>query len=318
MAARGSIRTAGPIAVPGPMVFIVGSGRCGSTLVQDVLTRHPDVAFLSNLQDRYRWLDWTGRWNRVIYRMVPERLTRKGRVRFAPSEGYRALAREVSPFVCSPGRPLRADDAEPWLAEAYRRFFDQRASRQPGCVFLQKFTGWPRVDFTRAVFPDARFIHVVRDGRAVANSLVQMPWWRDYADAVLLGHLPPADLDLYERSGRSVGLLAGLVWKSVVDAHEQARRHVPYGRWLTVRYEDVVARPAQELDQLRRYVGLVESSAFDRAVRRTRVSDRRAQAYEVELGPRTRALLDDVLGDHLARYGYSPRVDMAAARVRSG
>lgn len=297
----------------GPMVFIVGSGRCGSTLVQDVLARHPDVAFLSNVEDRYRCLDWTGRWNRVVYGKVPERLTQKGRVRFAPSEGYRALAREVSPFLCSPGRPLRADDAEPWLAEAYRRFFERRSARQPGCVFLHKFTGWPRVGFTRAVFPDACFIHVVRDGRAVANSLVQMPWWHDYADAVLLDHLPPADLDVYERSGRNVGLLAGLVWKSVVDAHEHARKEVPDGRWLTVRYEDVVARPAQALDQLRRYMGLAESSVFDRAVGRTHVSSRRAQAYEVELGPGTRALLDDVLGDHLAGYGYSPWADMAAA-----
>ena len=32
--------------------FVLGTGRCGSTLVHELVARHPDVGFLSNLEDR--------------------------------------------------------------------------------------------------------------------------------------------------------------------------------------------------------------------------------------------------------------------------
>ena len=35
-------------------VFVLGSGRCGSTLVQEVLARHPAMAFVSNIDDAIR------------------------------------------------------------------------------------------------------------------------------------------------------------------------------------------------------------------------------------------------------------------------
>ncbi|MEY2426226.1 MAG: hypothetical protein QOI61_1798, partial [Actinomycetota bacterium] len=32
--------------------FVLGTGRCGSTLVHELLARHHDVGFLSNIEDR--------------------------------------------------------------------------------------------------------------------------------------------------------------------------------------------------------------------------------------------------------------------------
>ncbi len=37
-------------------------------------------------------------------------------------------------------------------------------------VFLSKYTDFPRVKLIKEAFPDSKFIHLVRDGRAVANS----------------------------------------------------------------------------------------------------------------------------------------------------
>ena len=108
--------------------FVLGTGRCGSTLVHEVLARHPDVAFLSNLEDRFPLPPAAGRWNNRVYRSLPASFTRKGRVRFAPSEGYHALDREVAPALSTPERDLLADDATPWLADRTRRFFEQRVS----------------------------------------------------------------------------------------------------------------------------------------------------------------------------------------------
>ena len=181
------------MATDASFAFVLGTGRCGSTLVHEVLARHPAVGFLSNVEDRLPLPPIAGRWNNEIFRAVPAALTRKGRLRFAPSEGYRALGRSVSPVLAAPLRDLRAQDVTPWLEQRTRRFFTGRAEAQGRPVFLHKFTGWPRAGFLGRVFPEARFVHVVRDGRAVANSFLQMPWWRGYEgpDAWGWGPLPP-------------------------------------------------------------------------------------------------------------------------------
>ncbi len=50
--------------------FVLGTGRCGSTLVHEVIARHPDVGFVSNIEDRLPLPAWTGR---VEQRTLPAR-----------------------------------------------------------------------------------------------------------------------------------------------------------------------------------------------------------------------------------------------------
>ncbi|MDP9298431.1 MAG: sulfotransferase, partial [Actinomycetota bacterium] len=195
--------------------FVLGTGRCGSTLVHELVARHPDVGFLSNLEDRVPLPAAAGRWNNELYRRVPEPLTRKGRLRFAPSEGYRALERVGSPALTAPVRDLLAEDVTPWLDARLHRFFEDRAHAQHKPLFLHKFTGWPRSGLLGRVFPEAKFVHVLRDGRAVANSFLQMPWWRGYAgpSGWGWGPLPATYAAEWESSGRSFAVLAGIQWK---------------------------------------------------------------------------------------------------------
>src|SRR5262245_34783722 len=151
------------------LAFVLGTGRCGSTLVHEILARHPDVGFVSNLEDRLPLRPLPTRFTNDLYRRVPDSFTVKGRLRFAPSEAYHALDREVSPMISAPVRDLLAEDVTPWVERRFRAFFLRRAEIQRRPLFLHKFTGWPRAGFVRRIFPEARFIHVVRDGRAVAN-----------------------------------------------------------------------------------------------------------------------------------------------------
>lgn len=286
--------------------MVLGTGRCGSTLVHEVLARHDDVGFMTNIDDRAGRVAVVERLNGPLYRRLPPSATRKGRVRFAPSEGYGALTREVGPMLEAPVRDLTSADVSPWLADRFRRFFTSRAEAQDRRVFLHKFTGWPRAGFVHAVFPEARFVHVVRDGRAVANSWLQMPWW--------LGHLGPtgwhfgplpADYEAeWQASGRSFVLLAGLAWKLLIDAFEEARAVIPSAQWLDVRYEDVVADPQGRMGEMLDFLELPRSSAFDRQLARYHFGAGRTDAYRADLGPADNALLDASLAGHLARYHY--------------
>ena len=53
-------------------VFLIGTGRCGSTLVHQLLARHPDVGFISNLEDRVPGLPASARRpGNALYRHAP-------------------------------------------------------------------------------------------------------------------------------------------------------------------------------------------------------------------------------------------------------
>jgi Sulfotransferase family len=290
----------------GKLVFVIGTGRCGSTLIQELLAHHPDVGFLSNLEDRIPGVSGgTSRATNMLYRRLPPSLTRMGRIRYGPSEGYRALAREVSPLVTNSCRDLRADDAMPWVTERFRTFFCERARAQRRPVFLHKFTGWPRTGFVHEIFPDARFIHIVRDGRAVVASALRMPWWMGHMgpEAWHWGPLPPAYAAEWEASGRSFAVLAALAWKILMDEFAAARELVPGDQWLDIRFEDVLADPKPRLKEMLGFMGLDEHRSVDAAlVRAGIVPDR--QRYRHELGSAGLAQVEKSLAEHLDAWGY--------------
>jgi hypothetical protein len=288
-------------------VFVVGTGRCGSTMVEEVLARHPDAGFLSNLEDRSRVGARVRPWNNRIYEMLPPAFTRKGRLRFAPSEGYRALDREVSPILSRPWRDLTAADVTPWLAARTRNFFDLRARAQGRKVFLHKFTGWPRAGFLAEILPEATFIHVVRDGRAVANSWLQMDWWEGFngPDHWQWGPLPPVYQEEWRKSEFSFPVLAGVLWKLLIDAHDVAAARLTKDRWLEVRYEDVVASPDRAFAEMLDFAGLPANPTFSQMLGRLPFGSDRTQAFRRDLGAETVAALSRSLEKHLERRHYA-------------
>lgn len=290
---------------PPTFVFVLGTGRCGSSLVHEVLARHPDVGFVSNIDDRLRAQVPVG-WVAPLYRRLPTRFTQKGRVRIAPSEGYRILDVTVSRGISSPARDLVAADATPWLSARFRAFFERQARAQGGLAFVHKFTGWPRARFIDAVLPTARFVHVIRDGRAVANSLLQMPWWRGYRgpDGWGWGPLPERYEKEWEAADRSFPVLAAIQWKLLMDEFEVARRSIPADRWLDVRFEDFLQDPVERTRELLTFGGLTWTDAFGRNFRHHAFDTTRTDAFRRDLGPADVQQIEDVLGEHLERLGY--------------
>ncbi len=285
--------------------FVLGTGRCGSTLVHEVLARHPDVGFVTNIDDRIGRAT-AARMQAELFRRLPTSATRKGRLRLAPSEAYRALEREVSPVIAESVRDLGAADAVPFLASRFRAFFDARAAAFGAPLFLHKFTGWPRARFVDRVLPGSRYVHIVRDGRAVAASWLQTDWWRGHVgpSGWHFGPLPPAYEKEWEASGRSFVLLAGLAWKLLLDAFDDSRAEIGDDRWLEVRYEDVLADPRGRTREILDFLGLAWTDAFESGFGDFRFDTERARAWRAVLGDEASAELDASLADHLTRRGY--------------
>ena len=309
------------------LLFIIGTGRCGSTMVQEVLARHPDVGFVSNVDTRFPRLKSKGRWNNTLYQLTPQKYTQRDRRRllgqgeagethFGPSEGYRILEREVSPIISARYRDLTADDLTPWLERRLHRFFEARIAAQKKSVFLHKFTGWPRASFLHKAFPQARFLHVVRDGRAVANSLVQRRWWLGYSGPPNwgFGPLSEADEQLWEKSGRDFIVLAGLEWKLLMDAFDSARATIADDLWMQVRYEDFVGAPRENVEKVLSFAGLVWSNEFEEKFDQFAFTKAKKDRHHKDLTEDQIGWLDKVLNDSLQELGYETGASSGATR----
>ena len=286
--------------------FVLGTGRCGSTVFHEILVGHPDVAFVSNLEDHVAALAGTTRWNSRLYRPARPTTTRKARLRFAPSEAYDALAREVSPMLVDPVRDLRRDDLTPWLERRLVSFFEARRHAQGRTHLSHKLTGWPRAELLAAAFADARFVHVHRDGRAVASSWLQMPWWRGHLgpSAWHFGPLPDDLAERWERSGRSFVALAGLGWVLLMRRYREVRTSIGAGRWTDLPYERLVEDPDGSFASILDFLGLDADAEFDRWRSRWPLHLDARDRFRSDLGPDAVAVLDDVMADELGAWGY--------------
>jgi hypothetical protein len=306
------------------LVVVFGTGRCGSTPIVEVVSRHREVGFVSNLDDKFSLLNLKGRWNNRLHRLSPPRdpkmrplndrrtLVELGRLRIAPAEAWKILDRQVAPIISAPFRDLGAEDCTPWLQGRLRGFFERRMAAQHRDVFIQHLTGWPRAGFIRTAFPETRFVHVIRDGRAVANSWLQMGWWRGYQGPAAwhLGPLSPEAAAVWEESGRSFVVLAGLGWKLLIESFERARAEVPDSQWMQVRYEDVVADPRRHIEAVLDFMGLPWTDEFEREFAKYPFEGSRVQGFRRDLGPDSIAELEATIGATLRAYGY----DTDAAR----
>lgn len=302
------------------VVVVAGTGRSGTTVVTELLARHPRTAFVSGLDDKLARLGLRGRWNGPLYRHAtaprPPALRawseavgvlQRGRLGVRPSEAYELLDRHVVAGWSRPVRDLVAEDMTPHVERRLRDFVEQRLEAQRADVLVLHVTGWPRTGFLQAALPDLRVVEVVRDGRAVASSWLQMGWWDGWQgpDRWLFGPLPPPLQAVWERSGRSFPVLAALGWQLLVEAAEQARERHPAGSWLDLRYEDLLADPAAAVRGLLDVAGLDHDPRFEAGVARHSLGGGRVDAYRRELTATQVADVESAIGPALRRWGYA-------------
>jgi hypothetical protein len=171
---------------------------------------------------------------------------------------------------------------------------------------LHKITGWPRIGFLRELFPDARFIHICRDGRAVANSLLEVDFWRGWCgpERWRWGELTGSQRAEWERHGRSFIALAGLQWKLLMDATAEAASRIPSGQFMQLRYEDFVSDPVQHFRNVAAFCGLEWLPRFEKAIAAYELRSANDK-WRRDLTAEQQAVLQSVLGESLAKYGYA-------------
>ncbi len=226
-----------------PAPFVVGVGRSGTTLLRLMLDAHPELAigaethFVPGLIERARAGD-DGR------RLVAEITAARSWGEFGIDA--EALTERVAALV------------EPSAAGVLRAFYELTAEVRGKRRWGDKTPGYVRrMSPIAETLPEARFVHLIRDGRDVALSRRRRG----------MGAQKP------------ISATAELWRRRIENARKRAR--ALRGRYLELRYEDLVADPEPALRRV------CELLALDYDAAMVRHADRAAQRLDElgDLGP---------------------------------
>lgn len=301
-------------APPGaPAPFVVGVGRSGTTLLRLMLDAHPEMAvppethFLPPLIDSFSRL-----------RVTPERLL--ATIESAPQSGWPESGIEAQALLARLReiKPLNAPDT----IRAFYGLYAERAGKERWGDKTPRYVT-TLAKLGRAV-PEARFVHMIRDGRDVALStnrrLVE-----------LRGSRPVPAERMAKRWRHRILSARGVA--QVAD------------RYLEIRYEDLVRDTETTLRRVCEFVDLDYNPVMlayheraserlqemnrerQRGDRRTLTGEERMQAhamttkppsaervevYKTEMDPAYRQEFERFAGDLLAELGYEADAPAAA------
>jgi hypothetical protein len=194
-------------ATPGPAVqapvFLVGSERSGTTLLRLMLDHHPEIAFEKEFDFVVTKVSDAGELPPLDGYLDWITTVRGADYSIEPSVGYREL---VNGF-------LRQKQAA------------SGGKRHVGATIHRNF------DRLRFLWPDARYIHLVRDPRDVARSVVQKGWAGN----------------IYQAS--EFWIQAENCWDSLVP-------NLSSNQAIEIHYEDLVLRTHLVLSEICRFVGV--------------------------------------------------------------
>jgi len=247
-------------------VFLVGSERSGTTLLRLMLDHHPQIAFFFEFQYAVSMMpDTTGWPDLKAYREFCEndRIFRDTRLKFDESLDYPHL---IDSFL----RQKQLRDGKPLVGAVVHYQFDRLLR----------------------IWPDARFIHLVRDGRDVARSVITNG---------LAGNMYTA---------AQTWMKAETLWSSFA-------RELPADRWTAVRYEDLVTKPETILTHICEFIGVAYDPAmleYSKDSTYEAPSPARMYQWKTRLNPDEIRLAEARIGSLLVERGYE-RSDYAPLEV---
>jgi hypothetical protein len=203
-------------------IFIVGCPRSGTTLLQQMLDAHPDVAIAPETHFmQYFW----------------EKQEQYGDLN--EDANYRRLLTDIIDLPEFTEMGLSAEDfsEEAWNNERnygaiFRLLLEQFAKTKKVKILGEKTPNHVLyITQLKQFFPDARFIHIVRDPRAVVNSYRSVPW--------------------------SAGSIVGdaRLWQYHVSAARRCPSQIKSSIF-TLYYEQLVLAPEEHLRSLCRFLDL--------------------------------------------------------------
>jgi Sulfotransferase family len=286
-----------------PPLFVVGCGRSGTTMLRLMLDAHPDLAipgeshFITALwADRRRYNGPNG--------LDVERLVRD----VVRSPRFQ-LWKTPEAIVRRRVRQLERPTFESVMEATFASYAEHRGKTRWGDktpIYVRS------IPLLHRLFPNGRFLHVIRDGRDVALSYLTLPW------------------------GPDTIWRSAYKWRRDVSAGRRDGGRLRDGRYAEIRYESLVRDPRTTLEAICAFADL----PFDhRMLEYHRDGAQRLEAREVrakyhasaatppksglrdwrnQMKDRDVVAFESVAGTLLSELGYERRFRDIGARRRAG
>jgi hypothetical protein len=216
-----------------PFLFIVGCPRSGTTLLRRVLDAHPDIAITRETH----WITDLLRGDDAVSPNEP--VTRELLSRLRGVKRFTRLGVDQARLegLLSRTQPV-------YYAEFVRTVFDLYGEAQGKRLVGDKVPGYVRdISVLHALWPAARFVHLIRDGRDVCTSVLN--WDRENRAVT---RMPGWDDDPVSTTA--------LWWEQLVRIGRDAGSALPSELYYELRYEALVARPEAECRALCAFLGV--------------------------------------------------------------
>ena len=347
------VETPGPSIPP---VLVLGTGRCGSTMVSNLLNAHPRILSLSEFfsyvgMDAFRLRNPTGDQLWQIFS------TQRPRTRLMLRESYQELLypvdgpgqrfsrHDVPPILCATLPHLtnqhealydelesfvRAQPQQPTL-QHFRNLFSHLCQRF-GCQVWAERSGLTLLVGTRLLrqFPEARVIHIYRDGRETALSMSRHYLFRMIVATfkrLRMFRFFLAAIPLMSKGGPSeniASLMEAVIprlvryetlpfdklkiadfaafWNALITLADRMLGELPPSRLLSLKLEDIQAEPESHVRRLVRFIdpALEDEEWIRKASAIPRPTPSRFQTLE----PQERAAVTAACRPGLDRLGY--------------
>jgi hypothetical protein len=258
-------------------IFIVGLPRSGTTLLYNLLCAHEQAAFITNSMNAFPDAPCAIEWLRKKLNLN--------------IRGERFLADSIDTDFGSPSEPIlfwakwfgrdveslywrsqRREDLSPGQVATIRQDIKKILYTFGGGVGRRLVMKYPvmqtELEMVQDLFPDARFIHIIRDGREVANSLVKLyKLSNNQLKAInhpTVRHIIPYPrvkslATLVEKYGADSVECTSRLWQDAIELVEETRPHLT--NFYEVRYEDLLKEPKEQLKKLLDFCELKQPGA---------------------------------------------------------
>jgi hypothetical protein len=282
-----------------PAPFVVGATRSGTTLFRLMLDAHPEVGIPSETHFFHKLVKRSERRHISPELLADTIITHKrwGDFRLDPDE-LRARFDAIEPFN---------------LSDALRSFYGLYAEKQGKTRWGDKTPGYLRyMRRIEWVLPEARFIHVIRDGRDVALSVLPMNWGPGTITEA--AELWVERVTLARENGATVSHYMEIKYEDLITETEPILRDVatflelPWDAAMLDYHERAEERLKEKARDLPRKSSRGDQPAAARmashAMAKKPPDPKRIGRWRTEMSPEDREEYESVAGDLLAELGY--------------
>ena len=283
-------------------IFILTAPRSGSTFLFDLLSRFDQVwAWHAEVDDIW--------WQHFPYERKEEPSDYVGADEYSPRTA--ALLRRDF-YRCA----LYARQERGELCSLKQRLGLLKSIRYLDKTLANCF----HMDFLTRLFPDARYVLLLRDGRAATSSI--MEGWQDperFVKHQLTRYIPKgSQVSHWSFSAppgwrtvlkRPLEEISAWSWMRHVEMAADALKAVPAERQRTLRYEDLLDNPMATARQLAEFCDLtwtpaVEQFLAERPLSRTTVSAPEKEKWRQKHGPLIERIVP-MIATSMKRFGYT-------------